>query len=247
MQVIKRNGQIEQFDPHKIKASLRQAITNSGLKDNPLSDKLTLQVEAYLQTNYRGRENITSDDIRTAVSIVILDNNLPQVAKIYAKTRGQKINAQQKIFPEAKKIIKRDGSIADFDKNRIWQAIHKAGEASGEFNGEEAKLLTDKVLEILEHKYTEQNIPTVEQIQDIIEVILIQNNWPKTVKAFILYREERRRLRLEQGKAVASAEVKELEQKNIQLSKQAKHILNNSQQFDELGRIIFLDAETIAA
>lgn len=245
MQVIKRNGQIEQFDPHKIKAALRQAIINSGLKDNPLSDKFTLQVEAYLQTNYHGRENITSDDIRTAVSIVLLDNNLPQVAKIYAKTRGQKINAQQKIFLEAKKIVKRDGTVADFDKNRIWQAIHKAGEAAAEFNGEEAKALTDKVVDVLEHKYTEQNIPTVEQIQDLIEIILIQNNWPKTVKAFILYREERRRLRLEQGKATTSAEVKELEQKNVLLSKQAKHILNNSQQFDELGRIIFLDRYSI--
>src|SRR3989344_2137109 len=104
MQVIKRSGQIEIFDPHKIKASLRQAIINSGLKDNPISDKFTLQVEAYLQTNYQGRENVTSDDIRTAVSIVLLDNDLPQVAKIYAKTRGQKINTQQKIFLEARKI-----------------------------------------------------------------------------------------------------------------------------------------------
>lgn len=245
MQVIKRNGQIEQFDPHKIKASLRQAIVNSGLKDNPLSNKFTLQVEAYLETNYRGRENITSDDIRTAVNIVLLDNDLLQVAKIYAKTRGQKINAQQKIFPETKKIIKRDASLADFDQNRIWQAIHKAGSASGEFNGEEAHRLTAKVVEILEHKYHENNLPTVEQIQDLIEIILIQNNWPKTVKAFILYREERRRARLEQGKTISSPEVKDLESKNVFLSKQAKHILNNSQQFDELGRIIFLDRYSI--
>ena len=228
MQVIKRSGQIEIFDPHKIKASLRQAIINSGLKDNPISDKFTLQVEAYLQTNYQGR-----------------DNDLPQVAKIYAKTRGQKINTQQKIFLEARKIVKRDGTIADFDKSRIWQALHKAGEASGEFNGEAARHLTDKVVEILEHKYNEQNLPTVEQVQDLIEIILIQNNWPKTVKAFILYREERRRARLEQGKTVTAPEVKDLENKNIFLSKQAKHILNNSQQFDELGRIIFLDRYSI--
>lgn len=245
MQVIKRSGQIEKFDPNKIKASLKQAITNSGLKDNPLSDKFTRQVEGLLESQYKQRESITSDDIRSAVNIVLLEHDLPQVAKIYFKTRGLKINAQQKIFAEAKKIRKRDGTIADFDKSRILQAILKAGESSQEFGAEEATNLTDKVAGILEHRYNEGSIPSVEQVQDLIEVILIQNNWPKTVKSFILYREERRKLRLEQGKAITSAEVKELEKQGVKLSKQAKHILNNSQQFDELGRIIFLDRYSI--
>lgn len=245
IQVLKRNGQLESFDANKIKVSLEQAIINSGLKNNPPLKKLQEQIIEHLEKNYRTIEQITTDDIRSAVNIVLLDNDLAEVSKIYFKTRGEKISAQQKIFSEPKQIQKRDGTIVDFDKSKIFNAIYKAGHVAEEFDEPEAKRLTTLVTEILEHKYNEHIIPTVEQIQDIIEIILIQNNWAKTVKSFILYREQRKKIRLEKGKVITSPEVKKLETLNIQLSKQAKHILNNSTHFDELGRIIFLDRYSI--
>lgn len=243
--VIKRSGASQSFDPSKIRRSLSQAIVSAGLKDNPLSDKLSRQVISYLEENMPAENKITSDDIRSAVNIILLDNDLPEVAKIYFKTRGKKMDKQQRIFPGIKKIKKRDGSVVDFDKNKVYNAAYKSGQASGEFGEEEARKLADIITSVVEHKFSENQTPTVEEIQDIIEIILIQSNWARTAKAFILYREQRKKMRLEQGKVVTSEEVKSLQERGVTLSKQAKLILNNSTNFDELGRIIFLDRYSI--
>ncbi len=244
-QVKKRSGQVESFDQAKIIFSLKNVLIHAGLPDNPLTDKFTQQVVKYIDNIYGDEEVITSDDVRSAVNIVLLENNLPQIAKAYFQTRNTKLDGQQKIFSNITKIRKRDGTIVDFDRTKVFNAIYKAGLASQEFDEIEAKKLGDIVNSILEHKYDGHTIPSVEQIQDIIEIILIQSNWAKTAKAFILYREERKKIRLEQGKEVTSPEVKTLEERGITLSKQARHILNNSINFDELGRIIFLDRYSI--
>ncbi|MCD4760300.1 adenosylcobalamin-dependent ribonucleoside-diphosphate reductase [bacterium] len=244
-QIQKRNGQTENFDPNKIKNSISQSIVSAGLKDNPLSDKLFKQAIEYLKTNSIAEEKITTDDIRSAINIVLLENDLPQIAKIYFKMRGKKISNKEQIFSGIKEIKKRDGSVVAFDRNKVTHALLKAGQASEEFNQDEARRLSDVVVAILEHKFSEHLVPTVEQIQDIIEIILIQSNWAKTAKHFILYREQRKKIRLEKGKTITSKEVKKLQELGLKLSKQAKHILNNSTNFDELGRIIFLDRYSI--
>ncbi|MBU1202721.1 adenosylcobalamin-dependent ribonucleoside-diphosphate reductase [Patescibacteria group bacterium] len=243
--IKKRDGRLEKFDQDKIRKSVSQSIISVGLKDNPISNKITKQVTDYLEETYHNFDQITTDDIRSAVNIVLLENDYPEVAKVYFKMRGKKLNTQTNISPGLKQIKKRDGSIVDFDKNKVLNAVFKAGEASNEFGREEARRLADVVTAILEHKFNQRLIPTVEQIQDIIEIILIQSNWAKTAKHFILYREQRKKIRLEQGKDITSKEVKSLQEKGILLSKQAKHILNNSTNFDELGRIIFLDRYSI--
>lgn len=245
MQVKKRHGQIEDLDLQKITNSLRQAILACDLEDNPLAEKFADQTIKYLKASYQDDDLITSDDIRSAINIVLLENNLPQVAKLYFQKRGQKIGTQQKIFHGMSKIKKRDGTFVDFDKNKVFQAIIKAGQATLEYDELEAKKLTDIVTAVLEQKFDGHDTPTVEQIQDVIEIILIQSNWAKTAKAFILYREQRKKIRLEIGKEVTSPEVKELDALGIFLSKQSKHILNGSMDFDELGRIIFLDRYSI--
>ena len=179
-QIQKRNGQTENFDPNKIKNSISQSIVSAGLKDNPLSDKLFKQAIEYLKTNSIAEEKITTDDIRSAINIVLLENDLPQIAKIYFKMRGKKISNKEQIFSGIKEIKKRDGSVVAFDRNKVTHALLKAGQASEEFNQDEARRLSDVVVAILEHKFSEHLVPTVEQIQDIIEIILIQSNWAKT-------------------------------------------------------------------
>ncbi|MBT6691069.1 adenosylcobalamin-dependent ribonucleoside-diphosphate reductase [Candidatus Parcubacteria bacterium] len=244
-QILKRSGQKETFNSKKLTRSISQAILGAGMKDNPISEKITKQALEYLDTNYKDQQVVTSDDIRSAVNIALLENDLAQVAKIYSKTRGTKMNNQENMFSGLQQIKKRDGSITDFDKGKIFSAIHRAGQASQEFEETEAHRLSDLVTSILDHKFNQHLVPSVEQVQDIIEIILIQGNWAKTAKHFILYREQRKKIRLEKGKEVTSDEVKELEKHSVTLSRQAKHILNNSTHFDELGRIIFLDRYSI--
>lgn len=91
-------------------------------------------------------------------------------------------------------IVKRDGAKINFDISKITYAIERAGEDTGEFGHEEAKLLTYQVLKVLEHRF-EKLEPTVEQIQDVVEQVLISSNHFNTAKSYIIYRENRAKLR----------------------------------------------------
>ena len=92
------------------------------------------------------------------------------------------------------KIIKRDGRAADFDFEKIVQAIYKAAEAIGGNDYESAKKLALQVCEIIEEQ-NHDKAPTVEQVQDTVEKVLIENGHARTAKEFILYRAERTRVR----------------------------------------------------
>ncbi|MCM8833462.1 MAG: ATP cone domain-containing protein, partial [Candidatus Omnitrophica bacterium] len=93
-----------------------------------------------------------------------------------------------------KEIIKRDGRIVDFDSSKITNAIFKAGHATGEFGMDIAKKLTIKVLD-LATEIIKNKIPTVEEIQDIVEEVLLNSPYKRTAKAYIIYREQHARIR----------------------------------------------------
>lgn len=93
-------------------------------------------------------------------------------------------------------IKKREGDIVPFDQNKITQAILKAGQATGEFGEEKARELSQKTVEMLQNLYSEREKPVhVEEVQDVVEVILIKEGLASAAKAYILYRNERARLR----------------------------------------------------
>jgi len=94
-----------------------------------------------------------------------------------------------------KQIKKRDGRIVEFDPKRILRAIEKAGIATGEFNGNgESKQLTLKVLTLAEHM-VDHEIPTVEDIQDIVEEVLLSSPYRNTAKTYIIYRDQHAKMR----------------------------------------------------
>ena len=92
------------------------------------------------------------------------------------------------------RIVKRNGEVVDFDPAKITEALTKAGRASGEFSPEIARVLSVRVL-TLAQQVIEEDIPTVEQIQDIVEEILISSPYKKTAKAYIIYRDHHSRMR----------------------------------------------------
>ncbi|WP_032122074.1 anaerobic ribonucleoside triphosphate reductase [Clostridium amazonitimonense] len=92
------------------------------------------------------------------------------------------------------KIKKRDGREVPFNIEKIANAIFKASNSIGEYDYNRALNLASQAINTLE-KNTEDFIPTVEDIQDIVEKILIENGYAKTAKAYILYRAERTRVR----------------------------------------------------
>lgn len=97
------------------------------------------------------------------------------------------------------KIKKRNGDIVDFDQSKIIEAIWKSVQAIGGENKEMAKQISNQVSAVLEVFFKdENNVPTVEQIQDLVEKILIEGGHAKTAKAYILYREQHKNIRTTQ-------------------------------------------------
>ena len=94
-----------------------------------------------------------------------------------------------------KKVQKRDGRIVDFDAARITSAIYKAITATGQGDGVKSHQVTERVIKIFNRRFKEGDIATVEQVQDIVEEVLILEGLVDTAKSYILYREQRRRVR----------------------------------------------------
>ncbi len=92
------------------------------------------------------------------------------------------------------KIRKRDGRIVQFDEKKIAEAIWKAVQAVGGRDRAETEKLSAEVVAIANEKFSVK-VPTVEDVQDIVEKVLIENGHAKVAKSYILYREQRRRMR----------------------------------------------------
>ena len=91
-------------------------------------------------------------------------------------------------------IIKRDGRRAPFELSKITDAIFAAAQASGGRDYEMAQNLAEQVVQLLDNENM-ITIPTVEQIQDAVEKVLVKNGHARTAKKYILYRNERTRSR----------------------------------------------------
>ena len=93
-------------------------------------------------------------------------------------------------------IRKRDGRVVPFDLDKIQHAVTKAFEGSGSAKGEEtARMISEQVEKELENNENIGSVPTVEEVQDTVERVLIEKGFVRTAKAYILYRAERSRVR----------------------------------------------------
>jgi anaerobic ribonucleoside-triphosphate reductase len=85
-------------------------------------------------------------------------------------------------------IIKRDGSIANFDQDRITESIYRAAVEVGGRDRDLAQIVSDEVVYSLNKITKEKELPSVEEIQDLIEKRLIERGHAKTAKRYILFR-----------------------------------------------------------
>lgn len=96
-------------------------------------------------------------------------------------------------------IKKRDGTIVEFVKEKIANAIYNAADSVGGKDKNLAEKLADKVTTILEFKYDNKNVPSVENVQDIVEKVLVKTGHAKTAKAYILHRKKHESFRRSKG------------------------------------------------
>ena len=130
-----------------------------------------------------------------------------------------------------KQIRKRDGRLDNFNPEKITQAIFKAMKSVGKENFELAKKLSDRVVRIVEEKFGEEEIPNVEDVQDIVETVLMQSGLVDVAKSYILYRQKRTEVR-ETKKLIGVAD-------DLKLSINAIKVLRSRYLLrDEYGNIV---------
>src|ERR671936_2751686 len=108
------------------------------------------------------------------------------------------------------KIRKRDGRVVNFEQSKISNAIYKALIATGKPAYPLAERLAAKVVQKMVQQ-SEKTIPSVEDVQDMVESILIEEGLSETAKAYILYRHERRKLRDEKMKILNKKDLDEVD------------------------------------
>ncbi len=119
-----------------------------------------------------------------------MDMNPSQLIPVEIAQSEIKQPSLERVFSS---IQKRDGRVDDFDIDKIAMAIYKAAEAVGGHDIRTARYLADRVVDYLHQKNI--LIPSVEEVQDAVEKVLIENGHAKTAKAYILYRDRRTRIR----------------------------------------------------
>lgn len=120
-------------------------------------------------------------------------------------------------MPDIQKIRKRNNDIVPFEHEKITKAVMKAFEAVvGERREDEAKKVTVQVVLKLEGAFTAgEDVPGVEDIQDMVERVLMEEEHFDVAKAYIVYREEHARLRLERHDLL----VKQFEERSLKVTK----------------------------
>jgi uridine kinase len=90
-----------------------------------------------------------------------------------------------------KQILKRNGELAAFDPNLISNAIFKAAASVGGKDMDLSQLLTDKTIRLMQAGLGKGEVPSVEDVQDLVERVLIEHGHTRTAKAYIVYRHRR--------------------------------------------------------
>jgi ribonucleoside-diphosphate reductase alpha chain len=108
-------------------------------------------------------------------------------------------------------ILKRNGAKVPFNIQKITNAVYKASLAVGQADWKKSEEITKKIVSHLEAKHKKGTIPTVEEVQDDVEKVLIDGGLAKVAKAYILYRQHRSEIRQEKAQVLNKEEIDEVD------------------------------------
>ncbi|MEM4268310.1 MAG: ribonucleoside triphosphate reductase, partial [Candidatus Woesearchaeota archaeon] len=203
MTVIKKNGVREAFNRQKLRTGILKACEKRPVSLEAI-DKIIDEIESTVKT--------MEGDIPTKIIGELVIEKLRglddvaylRFASVYKsfqtlesfKKEIDDIKKRSDIMPviTVRKIRKRDGRIVDFEKEKITNAIFKAAQAVGGSDREIADNLANQAVFLVSEKFKD-TIPSVEDVQDIVEKVLIENGHATTAKAYILYRAQRTKIR----------------------------------------------------
>ncbi|MBT4539188.1 adenosylcobalamin-dependent ribonucleoside-diphosphate reductase [Candidatus Woesearchaeota archaeon] len=138
------------------------------------------------------------------------------------------------VVTKIKEVVKRDGRVVEFHPTKIVDAIFRAVQSVGGSDKEETKKIAQEVVELLEIR-DKKDLPTVEDVQDCVEKVLIEKGHAKTAKAFILFRYKRNEERKQRVFILGREKASE----NMNFSNQALTILERRYLIkDEQGSLL---------
>jgi len=112
-----------------------------------------------------------------------------------------------------KQVRKRDGRLVTFDQNKITSALSRAITQTTGKDPALAQRLSDQVVKILEERFDVRTVPSVEEVQDVVEKVLLDNGQAKTAKSYILYRQKRAEARKEKQRILEKEEIDEVDKR----------------------------------
>jgi ribonucleoside-triphosphate reductase (formate) len=206
LNVIKKNGTKEPFNRQKLREGLLKACEKRPVSLEAI-DKVVDEIEAEIRT----KEEVPTKQIGELViqKLKALDevaylrytsvyksfDNLDRFKKEIDDVKKRRDSmAATATVGQVTQVKKRDGRTADFDRSKVTEAIFKAAESVGGNDRSIAESLSDQAVTILNEKY-QFKIPSVEDVQDIVEKVLIENGHATTAKAYILYRAQHQKIR----------------------------------------------------
>jgi ribonucleoside-triphosphate reductase len=92
-------------------------------------------------------------------------------------------------------IRKRDGRVVVFDEAKITEAVFKAFKANNNYEKDKAEKVSAQVISIINAIYKDGKVPTVENVQDLVETTLLNNGYTSIAKLYILYRDQHAKMR----------------------------------------------------
>jgi ribonucleoside-diphosphate reductase alpha chain len=119
----------------------------------------------------------------------------------------------QPVSTTIRQIRKRDGRLVAFDQNKITSALSRAIAQTIRKDTALAQRLSDQAVKILEERFDGRTVPTVEEVQDVVEKVLLDNGQAKTAKSYILYREKRAEIRKEKQRILEKEEIDEVDKR----------------------------------
>ncbi|HBP01496.1 MAG: Oxygen-sensitive ribonucleoside-triphosphate reductase [Candidatus Moranbacteria bacterium GW2011_GWE1_49_15] len=145
------------------------------------------------QTKAKKTQKAKAAGVKKAVAVKAAKTKAVKAKKVVAKKENKP--AKKKPANVIRKVVKRSGRVVPFNQKKIEIAITKAFATTGEGSAKEAKLVADKVAQMLGKGKEKGHIPGIEDIQDAVEKVLMVLDFEETAKSYILYREQHRKIR----------------------------------------------------
>lgn len=201
--VIKSDGKKESFDKDKLKDSILRACDKRSICDEKIEEivnniESTLKKKDNLEVTSKAIGSMVMDQLKAVDKIAYLRYSsvhlmFEDVASFEHEIEKLRLS-HEPAGPPPKMIKKRSGFLVDFSKEKIAKAIFKSAEAIGGKDQALADKLANEVVIILSRKF-KGDTPSVEDVQDVVEEVLIKHGHAKTAKAYILYRAQHKRIR----------------------------------------------------